>query len=96
MSKRHPIIVVTGSSGAGTTTVKHVFDGIFRREGVTAATIEGDAFHRFDRAAMKAELDEHLAVETLPNRRNGSNRQNHEEPCRGVCTQDASRPQRHL
>ena len=62
MSKRHPILVVTGSSGAGTTTVKHVFDGIFRREGVTAASIEGDAFHRFDRAAMKAELAAHLAA----------------------------------
>lgn len=56
MSLKHPIISVTGSSGAGTSTVKHTFDQIFRREGVSAATIEGDAFHRFDRAAMKAEL----------------------------------------
>ncbi len=56
MSKKHPIISVTGSSGAGTTTVKHTFDQIFRREGVTAVSIEGDAFHRFDRAAMKDEL----------------------------------------
>jgi phosphoribulokinase len=56
MSARHPIIVVTGSSGAGTTTVQHVFEGIFRREGVTAAWIEGDAFHRYDRARMKAEV----------------------------------------
>ncbi len=53
MSKRHPIISVTGSSGAGTSTVKHTFDQIFRREGITAATIEGDAFHRYDREAMK-------------------------------------------
>ncbi len=56
MSKKHPIISVTGSSGAGTTTVKHTFDQIFRRDGITAASIEGDAFHRFDRADMKAEL----------------------------------------
>lgn len=56
MSAQHPIISVTGSSGAGTTTVKHIFDQIFRREGVTSVSIEGDAFHRFDRAAMKAEL----------------------------------------
>ena len=56
MSKKHPIISVTGSSGAGTTTVKTTFDNIFRREGITAASIEGDAFHRFDRAAMAAEL----------------------------------------
>jgi phosphoribulokinase len=57
MSKKHPIISVTGSSGAGTTTVKSTFDQIFRREGIKTVSIEGDAFHRFDRAAMKAELD---------------------------------------
>ncbi|RYH07732.1 phosphoribulokinase [Tropicimonas sp. IMCC6043] len=56
MSKKHPIISVTGSSGAGTTTVKTTFDQIFRREGIKTVAIEGDAFHRFDRAAMKAEL----------------------------------------
>jgi phosphoribulokinase len=53
MSRRHPIISVTGSSGAGTTTVKHTFAQIFRRENITAATIEGDAFHRYDRQGMK-------------------------------------------
>ena len=53
MSKKHPIISVTGSSGAGTTTVKHTFQQIFRREGIKAVTIEGDAFHRYDRAEMK-------------------------------------------
>lgn len=61
MSKKHPIISVTGSSGAGTTTVKHTFDQIFRREGITATSIEGDAFHRFDRADMKAELGRRTA-----------------------------------
>ena len=58
MSQRHPIISVAGSSGAGTTTVKNTFDNIFRREGVTAATIEGDAFHRYDRAEMRQKLIE--------------------------------------
>ena len=53
MSVRFPIISVTGSSGAGTSTVKHTFDQIFRREGVHAASIEGDAFHRYDREGMK-------------------------------------------
>jgi len=62
MSKKHPIISVTGSSGAGTTTVKSTFDQIFRREGIAAVSIEGDAFHRFDRAAMKAELDKRKAA----------------------------------
>ena len=56
MSVKHPIISVTGSSGAGTTTVKHVFEQIFRREGISAATIEGDAFHRYDRATMQLKL----------------------------------------
>jgi phosphoribulokinase len=58
MSQKHPIISVTGSSGAGTTTVKHTFQQIFRREGVKPATIEGDAFHRYDREAMKKAVSE--------------------------------------
>ena len=62
MSTKHPIISVTGSSGAGTTTVKTTFDQIFRREGIEAVSIEGDAFHRFDRASMKAELERHKAA----------------------------------
>ena len=45
-----------GSSGAGTSTVKSTFDTIFRREGVKAAVIEGDAFHRFSRKEMKGEM----------------------------------------
>ena len=53
MSTKHPIISVTGSSGAGTSTVKHTFTQIFRREGVSAVSIEGDAFHRYDRVGMK-------------------------------------------
>lgn len=57
MSRKHPIISVIGSSGAGTTTIKNTFDQIFRREGVRAVNIEGDAFHRYERTAMKAELD---------------------------------------
>ena len=52
MSARHPIISVTGSSGAGTTTVKHTFEQIFRREGIRGATIDGDAFHRYGRDEM--------------------------------------------
>jgi phosphoribulokinase len=53
MSTAHPIISVTGSSGAGTTSVKRTFEQIFRREGVNAAFIEGDAFHRYGREEMK-------------------------------------------
>ncbi|MBN9435427.1 phosphoribulokinase [Bosea sp. (in: a-proteobacteria)] len=61
MSDKHPIISITGSSGAGTTSVKRIFEQIFRRENVAAAFIEGDAFHRYDRAAMKAKVAEEEA-----------------------------------
>lgn len=53
MSQKHPVIAVTGSSGAGTSTVKNSFEHIFRREKLTAAVVEGDSFHRYDRDAMK-------------------------------------------
>jgi len=52
MSKQHPVVAVTGSSGAGTTTVKTAFEHIFRRLDVAATIIEGDSFHRYDRASM--------------------------------------------
>jgi phosphoribulokinase len=54
MSHKHPIIAITGSSGAGTSSVTRTFENIFRREGVKAAVIEGDSFHRFDRKEMRA------------------------------------------
>ena len=54
MSRKHPVIAVTGSSGAGTTTVKRAFENIFRREQITAAVIEGDSMHSLDRMAFRA------------------------------------------
>jgi phosphoribulokinase len=54
MSERHPIIAITGSSGAGTSSVTRTFENIFRREKVKAAVIEGDSFHRYDRKEMRA------------------------------------------
>jgi phosphoribulokinase len=53
MSAKHPIIAVTGSSGAGTTTVMKSFAYIFRREGIKAQIIEGDSFHRYNRVDMR-------------------------------------------
>ncbi len=53
MSVKHPIIAITGSSGAGTSTVTKSFAHVFRRERLSAAIIEGDSFHKFDRKAMK-------------------------------------------
>jgi phosphoribulokinase len=58
MSVKHPVIVVTGSSGAGTTTVKNAFEHIFRRENIRPLIVEGDSFHRYDRAAMKTTIAE--------------------------------------
>jgi len=58
VSTRHPVIAITGSSGAGTTTVTRTFQHIFRREGLNAAIVEGDSFHRHDRQAMKARMAE--------------------------------------
>ena len=58
MSMKHPIIAVTGSSGAGTTTVKHTFEAIFHRENVNAAIVEGDSFHRYTRAEMKILIED--------------------------------------
>ena len=58
MSQKHPIVVVTGSSGAGTSTVKHAFEQIFTREEINPIIIEGDSFHRYDRAAMKEAMTE--------------------------------------
>lgn len=52
MSARHPIIAVTGSSGASTTTTSSAFEQIFRHKGVRAALVQGDAFHRFTRPEM--------------------------------------------
>ncbi|MBI3222150.1 MAG: phosphoribulokinase [Nitrosomonadales bacterium] len=54
MSRKHPVIAVTGSSGAGTTTVKRAFENIFRRESIKAAVIEGDSLHSLDRMAFRA------------------------------------------
>jgi phosphoribulokinase len=58
MSVKHPIIAITGSSGAGTTSVTRTFENIFRREKVTAAIIEGDSFHRYDRLEMRKKAAE--------------------------------------
>jgi len=56
MSRKHPVIAVTGSSGAGTSLVTQTFQHIFRREEIKAVTIEGDSFHRYDREDMKRQI----------------------------------------
>ncbi|MFK5984946.1 MAG: phosphoribulokinase [Pseudomonadota bacterium] len=61
MSEKHPIVAVTGSSGAGTTTVKNAFEHIFLRENIIPGIIEGDSYHRYDRKSMKKMADQHHA-----------------------------------
>ena len=56
MSKKHPVIAITGSSGAGTTTVKRAFEHIFYRDGIKAAIVEGDSYHRFNRVEMREKV----------------------------------------
>lgn len=58
MSRKHPVIAVTGSSGAGTSTVKRSFEYIFEREKIKPVVIEGDSFHRYDRKSMKVAMQE--------------------------------------
>ncbi|MBF0246560.1 MAG: phosphoribulokinase [Alphaproteobacteria bacterium] len=62
MSKKHPIIAVTGSSGAGTSTVKTAFEHMFTRLSLKPAVIEGDSFHRYNRVEMKAKVAEEEAA----------------------------------
>jgi phosphoribulokinase len=61
MSIKHPIIAITGSSGAGTTSVKRTFQQIFRREKINPVYIEGDAFHRWNRFEMRERMKEAAA-----------------------------------
>ena len=67
MSQKHPIIAVTGSSGAGTSSVKVAFEHMFYRENIEPCIIEGDSFHRYDRYEMKEAVsqaqanDEHVS-----------------------------------
>ena len=62
MSVKHPIIAITGSSGAGTTTVMRSFQHIFRREQLTAQIVEGDSFHAYNRMEMREEMKKQEAA----------------------------------
>ena len=58
MSKKHPVVAITGSSGAGTSTVKNAFNHIFINVGANPVIIEGDSFHRYDREENDARHEE--------------------------------------
>jgi len=57
MSKKHPVIAITGSSGAGTSTVKNAFNHIFLNVDANPVIIEGDSFHRYNRDEMRRVMD---------------------------------------
>ncbi len=56
MSVKHPVIAITGSSGAGTTTTTNAIKHIFRNLNVSPAMVAGDSFHRFTRPEMEVEI----------------------------------------
>ena len=58
MSTKHPVVAITGSSGAGTSTVKTAMEHIFLREKIKPVVVEGDSFHRYNRGEMKAAIAE--------------------------------------
>jgi len=58
MSVTHPIVAVTGSSGAGTSFVKRAVETIFKRENLKVAVVEGDSFHKYSRVEMRAKVAE--------------------------------------
>lgn len=62
MSVKHPIVAITGSSGAGTTTVMKSFQHIFRREQIRAQILEGDSMHRYNRLEMREVLKQQQAA----------------------------------
>ena len=58
MSITHPVVAITGSSGAGTSTIRDAFAEIFLREAINAAFIDGDSFLRYDREDMAIVIEE--------------------------------------
>jgi phosphoribulokinase len=50
MSSQHPIVAVTGSSGAGSPVVTSAIRHVLERLGASYVIVDGDGFHRFDRS----------------------------------------------
>ena len=58
---KNPIIAITGSSGAGTSSVMTSFMHIFSRLKLVANIIEGDSMHKYNRVDMKQRIAEEEA-----------------------------------
>lgn len=63
MSKQHPVIAVTGASGAGTTAVQQAFKEIFFRQKINAAFVQGDGFLRYSETESEKIISQALADE---------------------------------
>ncbi len=61
MSTKHPIIAVTGSSGANRKTVRETFEKLCTKENLAAAYIQGDGFHKYDRTEMETAISDAAA-----------------------------------
>lgn len=55
---RHPIVAVTGSCGAGLSTVRHAFKTVVRRLGLNAVMVHGDAFRRYTEGQFATLLED--------------------------------------
>ncbi len=53
MSRKHPVIAVTGSSGSGSSAITTAFEHILARENASSVMIDGNGFHRYGRAEFK-------------------------------------------
>ena len=62
MSKKFPIIAITGSSGSGTTTVRQSSQHIFSREKINATVIKSDSYHKYERVEMDTLIKQHDLV----------------------------------
>ncbi|MDQ5770815.1 phosphoribulokinase [Thiothrix subterranea] len=56
MSAKHPIVAITGAMESGSVSVIQALERIFYRERVKAVYIDGSAFRRYDRTAMRDEV----------------------------------------
>jgi len=50
MSSQHPIVAVTGSSGAGSPVVTNAIRHVLERLGASHVIVDGDGFHRYERS----------------------------------------------
>jgi phosphoribulokinase len=57
VSAKHPVVAVTGSSGAGTSSTRPLFEQMFARLNLQAVFVDGDSFHAYDREQMRAVLE---------------------------------------